>query len=109
MPISLWDSREALGITPEQAEKDAAEVVKKVHDAGAWHAVATRFANIRWDEDDEYDREAVLRKWKTIMQLAPERSVLGRKLMTNILHMATDDFLMKVLGFMPKQFAKCMS
>jgi len=98
MPISLWDSREALGITPEQAEKDAAEVVKKVHDAGAWHAVATRFANIRWDEDDEYDREAVLRKWKTIMQLAPERSVLGRKLMTNILHMATDDFLMKVLG-----------
>ena len=86
--------RKDSSITSEEklAEKARVESAKTL-----WPVIAVRLHHLDWDKSDSPERMVALRKWKVLVQECAEHCELGRKLVTSMMSLKDDGFLMQLI------------
>ena len=79
-------------------ESQAAETVAAAVHSGSWATIAHRLASVSLQPASTCLREAAYSKWKYILQLYPDKSELGRKLLKDIMMLKSDEHLSQVIA-----------
>ena len=85
------------GSSPSQSS-GGEELVKRINSVpGAWNVISTRLAALSFHKNEDEKRQIALAKWSKIFRIAPEKSKLGRKLLTELLAFSSDGYLDQIM------------
>ena len=83
---------------PTEIKPQAAETVAAAIQSGSWATIAHRLASVSLHPASTCLRESAYSKWKYILQLYPDKSELGRKLLKDIMMLKSDEHLSQVIA-----------
>ena len=86
-------------LPPVQVASSAAQSssAKRTYDGATWRNVSSRIGSLSWKDSQDADRKIAMSKWRSILQVSPESSSLGRSILSDILLFKSDDHLMQSL------------